>query len=687
MGFLQGAIQKAFTGSVGARLLPGGVGEPPKRGTAEMLAAYNTMPWLRAVVNKVSRSVASSSWELYIVQQNGRAVHNRKAQFGDFATRKAAMKSAGANTIENHPFLDLMENPNPFFVGIAARQLVQIYLDLVGEAFLLKERNGAGMPIALWPIPPTWVEATPTPGNPFFRLNAPNRVEIPETEIVWISEPDPANPYGRGSSTAGALSDELETDEFAAKHVKSWFYNRARPDLLISGDNLSPAETARLEADWLKKNQGFWKAFKPYFLSRKVDVQSFSQTLESMQFVELRKHERNTIIQVYGVPPEVLGVIESSNRATIEASEYLFGKWVLEPRLEFSRAVLQQRLIPDFDSRLILGYNNPIQEDKEHYLKVAKSAPWAMMVDEWREMQGLPPLPGDQGKIYLVPTNMVAVSSLLDAKVAELPEPAPAAKSIEPIMVRDIPIRDKVRTLVNAVTVDALEAQMVPVIQETMAAHGKAALVVLGKNEAFDLLNPAVIHYILSDARHYMRLITRTTRNALQKELEAGLAAGESTPKLAERVSRVFSTAKEHRARVIAQTETTRAANYGYWQGMRQGGVREKEWVSIQDVDTREDHMLLDGMRQPIDKPFVTAHGNALYPGGFGDVGNDVHCRCTIAPVVDGVTLFATEGERSEAWRKFAEDLRGHRRRMRSAAIKGLQAQQNAVMDVLKAMG
>jgi len=50
---------------------------------------------------------------------------------------------------------------------------------------------------------------------------------------------------------AEALADELDTDEFAAKFTKSFFFNRARPDLVIFRKDLDREEAKRLERDFV----------------------------------------------------------------------------------------------------------------------------------------------------------------------------------------------------------------------------------------------------------------------------------------------------------------------------------------------------------------------------------------------------------------------------------------------------
>jgi hypothetical protein len=37
-------------------------------------------------------------------------------------------------------------------------------------------------------------------------------------------------------------------------------------------------------------------------------------------------------MQVYGIPPEKLGIVENSNRSTIDSADYLFAKSILVPQ-------------------------------------------------------------------------------------------------------------------------------------------------------------------------------------------------------------------------------------------------------------------------------------------------------------------------------------------------------------------
>jgi hypothetical protein len=123
------------------------------------------------------------------------------------------------------------------------------------------------------------------------------------------------------------------------------------------------------------------------------------------------------------MPPEIFGIIENSNRSTIDAADYLMGKYVLVPRLEFMRIILQQQLIEKYDERLILDYVSPVVEDKEFELQVTQAHPSNFTIDEIRELANRRKIEGGTG--FMVPINTTYVTNLSDTAVEPAPNPTP----------------------------------------------------------------------------------------------------------------------------------------------------------------------------------------------------------------------------------------------------------------------
>jgi HK97 family phage portal protein len=218
--------------------------------------------------------------------------------------------------------------------------------------------------------------------------------QIPANEVLWIQNPNPADPYGRGTGLGKAIDDEIALDEYAAKHTASFFKNSARPDLIVmpkDGSNFTDTDKAVFQQFWNEQLQGFWRGFKPLFLKTPVEVKTLDQNFRNMQLKELRDQERDTIIQTWGVPPELFGIVTSSNRSTIDMAPFIFATYVLVPRLERMRDTLQARLIPEYDESIILDYVSPVPEDRLFKQSVMNGQPGAFYANEFRELAGLPP--------------------------------------------------------------------------------------------------------------------------------------------------------------------------------------------------------------------------------------------------------------------------------------------------------
>lgn len=692
----------SFEQNVLAKIMPAGTMRPARRGTASALLAYSTMPWLHAVGNKVGTSISMVQWELYrIGKTNEKPKFHRKLFTAKNTHRKTMMnklKGAGELTeIEIHPFLDLLDFGSDQFNGIQLMRLTQIYMDTVGECFWLKQRNAQGMPIALWPIPPHWVIDFPTLQNPWYKIQFRNFTgEIPVTEMVYFSHPDPLNPYDRGVGTAKALADELETDEFAAQFTRSFFQNRARPDIIISGKGMSKEETRRLEVGWLQKHQGFFKAFKPAFISADIEVKELGGNMKQTATKELREFERDTILQVYGAPPELFGVIENSNRATIDAADFLFAKHIMVPRLELIRSVMQEQLIPDFDERIILDYETPVEEDKEYHLNVAKSAPWSLQIDEWRSMQGLDPLPNGEGEAFMVPFNVLYTKKLADS----VPEPVEPVE--DPLLPKDEPkklkYRNKILTAGEAVTVaDAVSDPLVILSTENMIRSLNELLFdVLGQEFIEEMglslalqRTARVSQFIHTQSTERARLMSDYTKSEVQRILAEGMAAGDTGDAIAITLSNAFEDWAVSRAKTAARTESTRITGFSALESMRQAGIEMKEWITTMDGHERDgadaSHHAMDGQVVASSERFrdpVAGHMTD-YPGNFGVAAEDINCRCAItarfpgqedrSANVRGVLWKNNEGRRVRAEKRLADVYRKVFNVQKDAVLKRLR--------------
>jgi hypothetical protein len=381
-----------------AGIFPSSVGPSQARNAIQLLQTFNDSPWVRACASRVADAKAATVWKLYSVAKNGKVANSRDIEFVQKAPDlvrgrmlKDLQRAGELTEITDHIMLTALRSGSSALTGWDTRWLQSIYLDMNGECFMLKQRNQLGVPVKFWIIPPHWVAETPTPKRPGYRIQwQAFAADIPEHEILWIKQPNAVEPYQRGVGIVKSLDDDLATDEYAAKHTLKFFKNSARPDLLVMPKEgmFDAAERDRFEQWWNQKLQGFWKSFQPLFLHTPVEVKLLEQNFRNMQLTELRQHERDTIMQVFGIPPEMFGVVSSSNRSTIDQAPYIFNKFCIVPRIERERFFYQERLVPEYDDRLILDYQSPVPEDKEFKLKVMAAQPTSFEKNEFRELAG-----------------------------------------------------------------------------------------------------------------------------------------------------------------------------------------------------------------------------------------------------------------------------------------------------------
>lgn len=639
-------------------------GEPPKRNSKDWIELYGKSPRLRPVY-KIAKDVAAADWDLKVMRGDKKEV------------------------ILTHPLIDLLSRPNPKMSGYTLMFLTEVYLLLRGEGGWLIERNGLRVPGELWPIPPHWVQEIPSAGKPYFTVNTPTgeAVNIDERDMIWFTEPDPLNPYGRGLGSAEGIGDEVETDEYMAKWSKRFFFNDAKPPVVIQAPGADKATSERLKEVWMEKYSGYKNAHKPAILPWEAKLQELGKAQREMDFVESRKFLRDSSNQHFFMPPELMGIIENSNRATIDAADYLYTKNVLKPCLDLIQEQVQIQLCPEFDSKLLWEFHNPVPDDKEFNLKKSNEGlqRGALEVDEWRQDNGYDPLPGNRGKVIYVPISVIPTDN-----PAESYEPPSGdgdgkgmAKALTPEQKTAIwwtidkmarrrevnaqramkkffqgqqdEINQRLDELfggqegalagqqkdVDNILERLLRWQMQAVaLKEVLRVHWIAAMQdgnrfaaeTFGLAVSFDLLNPAMMVWIEEHGAKNVKDINATTRAALRNTLAEGLVQGESVAKLRDRVTGVFAQAKGPRSEAIARTEIHNSMTYGSFETYRTAGVRQKEWLATRDSRLRDSHRRLDGEVRDVGEAFTNG---LMHPGAPGPAREVINCRCSLLPVIE----------------------------------------------------
>ena len=426
----------ASTDAIIGQVMPANRSNPPRRGGSNVVVAYEDVPRLRSVVERIADAVASTKWEAWYATRSAQErgakripKHLFKLKSSIDALKKQSKQDETLVELEDHLILDLLNTGNPHLDGHQCAKLSSIWYDCVGEWFQLIEMNeSTGKPLHLWPIPPSWIQDTPHDGYPYFRVRAGRGyIEVPMEWMVWCKNPSPVTPYRRGSGMGYTLGDEIDTDEYAADVIKSAFQNNNLPHSILVLQGFTREAVKIEERKWQQQYGSPSKANRVRFAGgNDADIKQvkLDQSFKDMQMSETRKDQRDIISQSYGVPPELIGVIENSNRATSEAADHFMQQYIVGPRLEATRRCYQRQLVPFYDDRLILDYPDRSKDDKDRQAKIMGEAPYNFTRNQWQEIAGMDHL-GEEGEVYLQPINLVAVKAgetAPDLEVVEIDE-------------------------------------------------------------------------------------------------------------------------------------------------------------------------------------------------------------------------------------------------------------------------
>lgn len=346
---------------------------PPERNTEEWIRTFRTNPRL-AVVERIASDLSFAEGKLFRVDENG-----------------------DEQEITAHPFLDFWANPNPLheMSSAALWRLLEIYLKLKGEGYFIMERDELGRPAELWPVPTHWVQMTPYQGFPYYtvRLTNGQLMEVPVDDMFVMKDLDPYDPFKRGLGQSEALADEIETDEYAAKFQKRFFFNDATPNLIIGMPKSTDEQRKRFRADWLERFKGVFQSHGVATVNGDVTVNKIGESMKDMDMVNGRTFLRNAALEHYGVPREIMGITESSNRATSEAAQFIYAQNVLMPILRRREEAINHQLIPWFGDDLVWHFDDIVPRNQEFDKAVGLDG-WnagLLTKDEAREKLGMPP--------------------------------------------------------------------------------------------------------------------------------------------------------------------------------------------------------------------------------------------------------------------------------------------------------
>lgn len=349
--------------------------------------------------------------------------------------------------IDKHPLLEKLKRPNPEMTGVFFRKAVIGYFLISGNSFLYMNRLAKSGPAdELWVLPPDRVRPIPDQARGIMGYEYEDwpreKNPIPPQLIGHLRSWNPEDPFfGMSPVQVAAIMIDQQTD--ARKWNLSLFQNFLKPPgAWTTTALLSPNERSKLEARINEKMAGYRNAGKVPVLDGALKFEPSAVNPSEMDWIESMKFNSGSIANVYNMPPQLIGDTSSTTYDNFEQAEVVSYTEFIFPVLDDFYGLLNMWQVPLYPD-LCDGRGNPVaylyydKESVEVIQKVLQAQKNAqaqrggtgfmqgtMMLDEARELQGLPPLPSGAGQVFRLGAVLVPAEKLMDYAKQSLAEPA-----------------------------------------------------------------------------------------------------------------------------------------------------------------------------------------------------------------------------------------------------------------------
>lgn len=348
----------------------------------------------------------------------------------------------------SHTFLDLMRSVNPYNNSFDLWELTVTFLELTGEAYWYLPSATVGdsrIPQQIWVIPSQYI-------NPKFGKSLDKaithyeykrgNVETPLSvdDVIMFKYPNPNNPFTGFSiirGIAAAVYIQKEMNEFETSILE----NRARVGGIIEeSKNISRGESERVKQRIKQEHAGPKNAGKDLYLPGGLKYTRSAMTPEELNFIDGRKLNRVEIMAAHDIPEAIL-INEGANRANTEGAAYQWAKYGILPRCIRIQEKLNERMLPRYDERLFVAFDDPVPEDKNQVLKesVALTNAGIKAVNEDRAQRGLEPVEG--GEEPLIDSKRIPLSM-----AGVMPEAVPEGELVESVRTKAM---DKIKEMLG----------------------------------------------------------------------------------------------------------------------------------------------------------------------------------------------------------------------------------------------
>lgn len=583
----------------------------------------------------------------------------------------------------NHPFSLAFAKPTPWHSQTRFWQrFAMLLLTDPGGAYVLGAKDDSGEIGALWArssrhIRPKLSATEYIAGWEFIEHGFARPVDPKLYTVVRQSFASPEPDEFYSMCPIEQVRKEVRTHVTASLWLDNILQNMGVSSGLIGIDHPAlDSTTAKSVQDEINERMGGPHRGGTFsVLAGKVSVDEIGMKLGELDFGPLVERMEVAVARAFGIPAELLQTLASVSKGEgLNASAYRD-----KARMAYDNGIIPlwkdvagsvaTFIGPDYglgpeDVAFDYSAVESLSGDKQREVSIAVSALPFLELNEAREIAGYAPKPwgniNTQALVYgrLAASDTPKASGPLEVKSLERYAAFESkAASMEPDFERRarkvfaaeadavreaIAGQDSPQAMARAAT-DAIDPKRWvdefadPLLVAIATGYDEArAMVAPGKAVArsFGITDPDAIEAAVQRVAKLAGFVTDTTKDRIAELVAQGIEAGFSPQQVADAIVDQGFGAEftANRAITIARTESLMAMNEGGLIGARKtadelGLSVRKAWETAGN-DARRLHLAAQAAGwQPLDSDFGVG---AEYPGGFGDAGEDINCRCAL---------------------------------------------------------
>jgi HK97 family phage portal protein len=336
---------------------------------------------------------------------------------------------------EKHPTQILLSKPNPM-MGSAEELISSLisYLMLDGHVFLVPYPPSGKFVDSLWVVRRENMDVLKDDRSNqvvFWIYKPGSTVTLPlmPTEIGSIKFFNPYDPvWGFAPLEAGSLP--LLNDYKAASYTSQFWDQGAVPGgVLQTEKHLTEDRVDRIRKQFLSEHEGYRKSHKVAVLEGGLKYQQIGLSQKDMEFIDLRKYNRDNILQIFGMKKAVISVTEDLNYATAKEERKEWWQDTNMPLMKLVEASLTNILFPGSLVEKIVFDISTVEALHDDYTKrveigeiLMKIGFTANEINERLEL-GFQPRPWRDN--WYMPVNMVPMTDDGPEPISQYPPPQP----------------------------------------------------------------------------------------------------------------------------------------------------------------------------------------------------------------------------------------------------------------------